>query len=118
MTNWAAGYEILIDKRLDLDIADHYLTQLGLTAGLDATGAAAGVTNGNAADYYNDGYTQRYSDTTNNTGVLQLYNTASSDSTSADGDYTTATTNYSDRAVLIASANSDYLLADALWEQN
>lgn len=56
MNAWAAEYQILIDKRLDLEVAADYLTKLGLTTGVDAAGAAAGVTNATEADYYNDGY--------------------------------------------------------------
>lgn len=56
MTTWANAYQILIDKRLDLEIAANYLTTLGLTTGVDSTGADAGVTNVTEADYYNDGY--------------------------------------------------------------
>jgi len=56
MTTWANAYQILIDKRLDLEIAADYLTKLGLTTGVNATGADAGVTNANAAEYLNDGY--------------------------------------------------------------
>jgi len=118
MTNWSNAYQILIDKRLDLEIATNYLTTLGTTTGVDASGADAGAVNVNAADYYNDGYKQRWSDSVNATGLVQLYNAKDGTHASASSDYTASSDAYSARAVLIASANSDYLLAQAQWEEN
>jgi hypothetical protein len=71
------------------------------------------------------GYVQQYdyawtsgtSDGTS-TGHLPDYTSADTDYTNATTDYTTAETNYSARAVLIASANSDYLLAQAQMDKN
>jgi len=49
---------------------------------------------------------------------LPDYTNASTDYTNATTDYTTSETAYSERAVLIASANSDYLLAQAQLDEN
>jgi hypothetical protein len=112
MSNWAGAYETLIDKRAELDIAQYYYTQLNsvytdATADSDAT---YGVT----------GFVQKFNwvdgDTT--TGASIEYTDASNDFTDASSDYTSSETTYSNRAVAIASAESDYLLAQALWEQN
>lgn len=56
--------------------------------------------------------------TAGGTGAKQEYDTASTDYTNATTDYTNSETTYSARAVLIASANSDYLLSQAQWEEN
>lgn len=66
------------------------------------------------------GFVQKYNwvdgDTT--TGASIEYTNASNEFTEASGDYTGSETTYSNRAVAIASAESDYRLAQALWEQN
>jgi len=110
MTNWANAYETLIDKRADLDIAKYYNDQLKLANGTD------GVVANDAASYGVNGYIQKHSYST--TGALQIYNDAANDYTDAAADYDSSQSTYSTRAVLIASANSDYLLAQAQWEEN
>jgi len=66
------------------------------------------------------GFKEQYNwnDGTADTGHLPDYTAASTAYTNATTDYTTAETAYSDRAVLIASANSDYLLAQAQLDEN
>jgi hypothetical protein len=72
------------------------------------------------ATYGVQGFVQKFNwvdgDTT--TGASIEYTDASNDFTDASTTYTTSETTYSKRAVAIASAESDYLLAQALWEQN
>lgn len=59
-----------------------------------------------------------WNDGTADTGHLPDYTNATTDYTNATTDYTTAETNYSLRAVLIATAESDYLLAQAQLDEN
>lgn len=112
MTNWATAYETLIGLRADLDIAVYYSAQL-LLVNDDATA-------NNAVDYGYEGFIQKYSHTNNgdSTGALIEYTDASTDYTDASEDYVTSLALYSARAVEIASANSDYMLAQAQWEEN
>jgi len=112
MTNWATAYETLIGLRADLDIAVYYSAQL-LLVNDDATA-------NNAVDYGYEGFIQRYNhdDSGTITGALIEYTDASTDYTDASEDYVTSLALYSARAVEIASANSDYMLAQAQWEEN
>lgn len=59
-----------------------------------------------------------WNDSVKDTGHLPDYTDASTDYTNATTDYTNSETAYSARAVLIASANSDYLLAQAQLDEN
>jgi len=114
MTNWATAYETLIGLRADLDIAEYYSAQLKLANGTDGA-----VANGGAL-YGFDGFIQRYNndDSGTITGALIEYTDASTDYTDANEDYVDSLALYSARAVEIASANSDYMLAQAQWEEN
>lgn len=112
LTNWDTAYENLIDARAEVQVAKEYYTDLNLvytdtTADVDAT-------------YGYQGFTEKYNyvdgDTT--TGALIEYTDATDDYSSAEADYTNAAALYSARAVAIASAESDYLLAQAQWEEN
>lgn len=112
LTNWDTAYKTLIDARAELDIAVYYHTQLNAqytdaTADADATYGVAG-------------YSQKYNwvdgDTT--TGAQIEYTDAATAYTNASTDYTDAAALYSARAVQIATAESDYLLAQAQWEEN
>lgn len=75
-------------------------------------------TNDNVLD--SPGFVQMYNwnDSVIDTGHLPDYTNASTDYTNATTDYTNSESNYSARAVLIASANSDYLLAQAQLDEN
>lgn len=113
MDEWEAAVGTLIDKRLDLDIAVKYYADLN---GIydDATPAAA-------ENFGFDGYLQKYSNgspDTNTDGVLYTYNAAADEYTSESAAYTQTEVNYSARSVLIATAESDYELAQAQWENN
>lgn len=66
---------------------------------------------------YNYAWTSGTSNGTS-TGHLPDYTTADTDYTTAAGEYTVAESAYNARAVLIASANSDYLLAQAQLDNN
>lgn len=111
-TNWDTAYKNLIDARAELDIAVRY--NFVLNPIYTDTTAVGGST------YSYAGYSQQYDYTTGGvtTGALIEYTNSETAHTDAVTDWTNSETTYSSRAVEIASANSDYVMAQALWEEN
>lgn len=119
LTDWQTAFENLTDARAELDIATYYHTQLN-TVYTDTTNS-----DGNADALDSPGFVQDYNyawtsgtNSGSSTGHLPDYTTADTEYTSAAGEYTVAESAYNARAVLIASANSDYLLAQAQLDKN
>jgi hypothetical protein len=111
-TAWDTAYKNLIDARAELDIAVRY--NFVLNPIYTDTTAVGGSTYGYA------GYVQQYDYTTGGvtTGALIEFTNSETAHTDAVSDWTSSETTYSARAVEIASANSDYVMAQALWEEN
>lgn len=119
MTAWQTAYENLTDARAELDIATYYYDQLNAeyTNTTNTDGDVNLLDTPGLVEQYNYAYT---SGTNNGTslGHLPDYTAADSTYTTAVNDYNLAESNYNARAVLIASANSDYLLAQAQLDNN